>query len=195
MTVADIAVSTAPLSVATHAPAASVAAASTGSDAFHTLLSELNPLQYLPVVGTLYRSLTGDTIPESIRAIGSLVVSGLMGGPVGVVTNVALLAVEKLTGIDPEQIGHDVLASIGIGSSEHTAVAGDQASPPAARQTAAVASPAQAWSASQLTAYGVVTTADGSLKRGDLVGSDVLNSLELARNGVGDTGSTQVAAL
>ena len=69
---------------------------------FHELLSELNPLQYIPVVGTVYRALTGDVIPEAARVAGSLVVSGLAGGPVGVATSVALLAAEKATGVDPE---------------------------------------------------------------------------------------------
>lgn len=37
---------------------------------FGVILSDLNPLQYLPVVGTIYRALTGDTIPKPIREAG-----------------------------------------------------------------------------------------------------------------------------
>ena len=85
---------------------------------FRELVSELNPLQYLPVIGPLYRAVTGDTIPESARTVGSVVVSGLLGGPIGIATSLGFLAVEKLTGIDPEKIGHDVAASLGIGSHE-----------------------------------------------------------------------------
>lgn len=55
---------------------------------FHELLSALNPLQYMPVVGTLYRAMTGDVIPEALQRAGSLVVSGLLGGPIGVALNV-----------------------------------------------------------------------------------------------------------
>jgi hypothetical protein len=109
------------------------------------LLSELNPLQYLPVIGTLYRAITGDTIPEVVRDIGSVIVSGLIGGPVGIATNLAALGVEKATGIDPEQIGHGMLASLGVGTA------------------GAVASPAPVttfWSPSQLAAYGVTATAN-----------------------------------
>ena len=143
---------------------------------FHELLSELNPLQYLPVVGTIYRAVTGDTIPETAREAGSLVVSGLLGGPIGVVTNIAMLAVEKMTGIDPEKIGGEILASLGIGSQT-------QAAAPAvpAKMAAVAAGPVStAWSPAQLSAYGVTQTA-GGLKRGALEGADVLNDMELSR--------------
>jgi hypothetical protein len=99
------------------------------SDQFHALLSELNPLQYLPVVGTLYRSITGDTIPQGMREFGSFIVSGLTGGPVGLATNMALLAIEKATGIDPEAIGQNLLADIGIGHGATPQPATAQATP------------------------------------------------------------------
>jgi hypothetical protein len=105
------------------------AAAATGSDQFHTLLSELNPLQYLPVVGTLYRSITGDTIPQGMREFGSFIASGLTGGPVGLATNMALLVIEKATGIDPEAIGQNLLADIGIGHGATPQPATAQATP------------------------------------------------------------------
>jgi len=148
---------------------------------FHELLSELNPLQYVPVIGTIYRAATGDTIPETAREVGSLVFSGLTGGPIGIATNIATLAVEKVTGIDIEDIGRDVLAHLGIGGQKTVAVAAAQ---PAATQAAPTApSPAPAaWSPSQLTAYGVTMTADGTLMRGSLKGADVLNDIELTQH-------------
>jgi hypothetical protein len=159
---------------------------------FHELLSELNPLQYLPVVGTIYRAVTGDTIPESAREAGSLVVSGLIGGPIGVAINLATLAIEKITGIDPEKIGHDALVHLGIGSQDTSTIAVAAPQPAAAlpKPSASVSSPAPlAWSSSQLMAYGVTTTANDTLKRGALEGADVLNDMELARH------SAQRAAL
>ena len=172
----------------TRAVAPSAAPASTGgTDTFHELLSELNPLQYIPVVGTIYRAITGDTIPEAVRAAGSLVVSGLTGGPIGLAISAAAMGLEKATGIDPEKIGRSVLASIGIGEDEAPAAAGT-APATALAQAAAPVTPAAAqpvataWSAAQLSAYGVTTLADGTLKRGDLQGSDVLNDLVLAMN-------------
>lgn len=176
--------------------AASGSAATSDVPTFHELLSEMNPLQYLPVVGTLYRSLTGDVIPESVRQIGSMVVSGLIGGPIGVAINIATLAAEKATGIDPEAIGHRLLADIGIGNDSAPAEANKVATPAAAiapasssiRLASAAPAPAStaspvAWSASQLAAYGITTSPGGDLRGGDLSGSDVLNALELARHG------------
>jgi hypothetical protein len=84
-------------------------------DNFHVLLSELNPLQYVPVIGTLYRSATGDTIPKPAREIGGLAMGALISGPFGLVTGMATLVLEKITGIDPERIGQTLLADIGIG--------------------------------------------------------------------------------
>ena len=80
---------------------------------FRELLSALNPLQYLPVVGTIYRAITGDQIPEPVRRIGSLIASGLMGGPIGVVINLAITAAEKISGIDLDNVGQKLLAMTG----------------------------------------------------------------------------------
>ncbi|MGI4977932.1 MAG: hypothetical protein ACRYG6_13410 [Janthinobacterium lividum] len=187
-------------------PAAAKPAAAHPS-AFHVLLSEMNPLQYVPVVGTIYRAVTGDTIPEAARIAGGLVVSGLTGGPVGIAMNVGATLLERLTGIDPEKIGDRLLAELGIGHATpaHPATALAAATPPAAAAPApapsaiassapassvpassapassAPASSARAWSPAQLAAYGVTGGADGTLRRGTVSGADVLNSLELAR--------------
>jgi hypothetical protein len=77
---------------------------------FRSVLSMLNPLQYLPVIGTIYRAITGDQIPEAVRSVGSLVVSTVLGGPIGAAINVALLVVQKITGIDLDKIGQKLLA-------------------------------------------------------------------------------------
>jgi hypothetical protein len=150
---------------------------------FREFLSELNPLQYIPVVGSLYRAVTGDTIPETAREAGSLVVSGLTGGPIGVAINLVALAAEKITGFDPEKIETSVLAGLGIG---HSAAAAHVAAVPAHPHEAKSA----AWSHAQLAAYGVTTTAGGTLRHGNMEGSDVLNSLELARIARPATGMT-----
>ena len=154
---------------------------------FREMLASLNPLQHIPIIGTIYRAITGDAIPETSRRIGSFAVSGLMGGPIGMLTNLALLAIEKLSGIDPEKVGQEVLASVGIGSHAVAApVASDNGEvslqPPAlaSGRPAEIAAPA-AWSASQLLAYGVSADAGGDLRHGDLRGSDVLNDLFLVR--------------
>jgi len=184
MTGAVLPAATLPMLTVRAAPAAAPAAAASGAGhfSFHELLSELNPLQYLPVVGTIYRAVTGDTIPEPVRVTGSMIVSGLTGGPLGMALNLAVLGLEKATGIDPEKIGHDLLASLGL-----TPDAGEGATSPA---TAVAAKPGQAgpselvaatpWSPAQLAAYGIGVSEGGVLARGGLSGSDVLNDLVLA---------------
>jgi hypothetical protein len=151
--------------------------------AFREFLSELNPLQYIPVIGTLYRAATGDTIPEAARTAGSLVVSFLTGGPIGAAINIGAVAIEKATGIDPEKIGQRALAAIGIGAAPtHAAAVPHQAVAAATPTAPTLAAPHAAWSPAQLAAYGVTTTASGTLQRGDTQGADVLNDLELARH-------------
>ena len=166
---------------------------------FHQILSELNPLQYLPVVGTIYRAVTGDVVSDTARSAGSMVVSGLLGGPIGLVGSAAAMLMEKVTGIDPEAIGRRFLARLGVGPAEETATA----SPPAAMArahpalaapaphavTAARAEPAApiAWTPAQLVSYGVSTTPSGALKWGSLEGAEALNGLELARLGKAGT--------
>ena len=148
---------------------------------FRQFLSELNPLQYIPVLGTIYRAVTGDTIPETAREAGSLVVSGLTGGPIGVAINLVMLAAEKITGVDPEKLGSEALAGIGIGAHKSHPAAPKTAAPPPAAPASTPASET-AWSPAQLAAYGISKTASGDLRQGMLSNSDVLNSLELTRH-------------
>lgn len=84
---------------------------------FGSVLSALNPLQYLPVVGTIYRATTGDEVAEPVRRIGSAVGSFLLGGPVGLAVNLATLLAEKVSGIDLDRTGQALIASVAGGSS------------------------------------------------------------------------------
>ncbi len=91
---------------------------------FLDVLSALNPLQYLPVVGTIYRAITGDTVPEPLRAMGCMIASGLMGGPIGAAISAASSLIQHVAGIDLDQLGHDALASLGlVDNAPETAIA------------------------------------------------------------------------
>ncbi len=130
---------------------------------FGDFLSCLNPLQYLPVVGTLYRAVTGDTIPDTVREAGSLVVSGLTGGPIGVAMSVGADLVERAVGFDEEKFGQQVLASLGIGhGAGHDAGA---ATPAAVVDVAALRTQA----------------APFAIPAGTAADADTLNGMELAR--------------
>jgi hypothetical protein len=142
---------------------------------FHQLLSAINPLQYLPVVGTIYRALTGDVIPEALREGGSMLVSGLLGGPIGIITSIATTLAEKATGIDPEKI-----AAAELGPTH--------AVPPVAKPPENVAAtpvqpaPSQAaLTADQLSAYGVRPNTAATPKPNTSEDADTLNGKELVR--------------
>lgn len=70
---------------------------------FRDLIDVINPLQHLPVVGTIYRAVTGETIGAAPRLIGGT----LFGGPVGFVTSLFNTLVESDTGKD---VGAHVVA-------------------------------------------------------------------------------------
>ncbi len=177
-------------------PAPPAPAAARPHGFFDNFLSELNPLQYVPVVGTIYRAITGDTISEEARFAGSLVVSGLTGGPIGIGLNVGTAALEHLLGIDPEKIGDQLLAELGIGGGAKAAAPAPATTASAAAPTPTLSTPiastpipstpaatvasAGGWSPAQLAAYGVKQSAQGGLARGNESGADVLNGLELA---------------
>jgi hypothetical protein len=151
---------------------------------FHDVLAMLNPLQYVPVIGTIYRAVTGDQIPEAARRVGSLIVSTLLGGPIGAAISVVVMIAEKITGIDLDQTGQMLLTGNGHADRPADHPAPVPAPPPVARAEAPAAPPAsavRAWSPAQLAAYGVSTTRDGVLKLADRSGADVLNALELLR--------------
>ncbi len=115
-------------------PAAAPAAKSPAHHwGFAEVLSALNPLQYVPVVGTIYRAVTGDRIPEGLQIVGSLAVGTALSGPIGLVTGIATIIAEKVTGIDPDKIAHRVAVGLGI--------APETPSPPAPTATASAAQP------------------------------------------------------
>jgi hypothetical protein len=73
---------------------------------FFDFLDVINPLQHLPIVSTLYRDLTGDTIDPGAKMAGGT----LFGGPIGLVSWIANSLTEAVSGKD---IGENVLAVFG----------------------------------------------------------------------------------
>ena len=65
-------------------PAASKDSKSSDWDfSFHNLLSIINPLEHLPVIGTLYRTITGTHIGVPERIAGDALYGGLWGAGSG----------------------------------------------------------------------------------------------------------------
>jgi hypothetical protein len=92
--------------------------------AFHDLLDIVNPLQHLPVIGTIYRAITGDKIGKFEKVAGD----GLYGGLWGAVSSVADLAFEAVTGKD---FGDTVLALFKSDGAKPSAVAQNMIPAPA----------------------------------------------------------------
>ena len=82
---------------------------------FREVLSALNPLQYLPVVGTIYRVVTGDQGSPALRTGVSMITGMLMGGPLGLMTSMAGSWFENMFHLE---------------SAAHTMIAGNDAPPP-----------------------------------------------------------------
>ena len=79
-------------------PFASSAPASHSGFTFHDFLSIINPLQHLPVIGTIYRAITGEHIGPVEKIAGDTLYGGLWGA----VSSIADVALEQITGKSAE---------------------------------------------------------------------------------------------
>ncbi len=97
---------------------------------FSDLFDYVNPLQHLPVVGGVYRAITGKKVDSSAQIVGGL----LYGGPIGLASAAFNVLLEGSTGRDVS--GH-VMAAVGIGGNQgnfptldSTSLAAQNAPPP-----------------------------------------------------------------
>ncbi|HWK46842.1 MAG TPA: hypothetical protein VNT30_19135 [Stellaceae bacterium] len=72
---------------------------------FTDVLAALNPLQHVPIIGSIYRAITGDTIGNVARVLGDT----LYGGPIGLVTSLINVALVEGTGKD---LGENAIAML-----------------------------------------------------------------------------------
>jgi hypothetical protein len=71
---------------------------------FTDILSAINPLQHLPIIGTIYRAVTGDTIGNVARVVGDTI----YGGVIGLASGLIDVASIESTGKD---VGQHVVAT------------------------------------------------------------------------------------
>ncbi|KAA0584572.1 hypothetical protein HUE56_09185 [Azospirillum oryzae] len=124
-----------------------------GDMSFWDFLDIINPLQHIPIVSTIYREITGDTIQPSMRIMGDMLYGGVIGG----MASIANAVVEQATGQD---VGETVMTSLGFGGGDHpaasTAVADASGGPAASGSPAEPpAAPKQAQPAQQAPAGGL----------------------------------------
>ena len=90
---------------------------------FHDLLDAINPLQHLPVISTVYRWITGDSIGNIPRIVGD----ALYGGVPGFVSGLFGVLLKEETGKD---VGEHVVATLFGDSSSGTPSAAQSAQRP-----------------------------------------------------------------
>ncbi|SIS51062.1 hypothetical protein [Insolitispirillum peregrinum] len=84
---------------------------------FWDVLDMVNPLQHIPIVSTIYREITGDSIKDVSRVVGG----ALLGGPIGAAVALVDVGINQTTG---KHIDEHMLAMVdGDGSTASTATA------------------------------------------------------------------------
>lgn len=94
-----------------------------GKSFFDNVLDIVNPLEHLPIVSTIYHAITGNQSGDLEKMAGDT----LYGGPIGLVSSVADIAFEKITG---KSFGDTMLSMVGLdgdASSGNTALAANTA--------------------------------------------------------------------
>jgi hypothetical protein len=87
---------------------------------FGDLLDVINPLQHIPIISTIYRRITGDTMSPAAEIAGG----ALYGGIVGTVASVADVLFTQETGKD---FGETVFAWLGLGAKDGVKLAKNDA--------------------------------------------------------------------
>ena len=106
---------------------------------FDDLVSIVNPLQHIPVVSTIYRAVTGDTIKPFERILGDT----LYGGMWGAVSGVANVVYEDVTGKDFGQTVLDFVTDNVLGNdNDAQATTADAAQGSASTDETTTATPA-----------------------------------------------------
>jgi hypothetical protein len=72
---------------------------------FGDALDIVNPLQHIPVIGWIYREISGDTM----GAPASIAGGALFGGPIGFASAILSAAFESLSGESPEEAVADAI--------------------------------------------------------------------------------------
>jgi hypothetical protein len=138
MSDAALIASPAPAAPAPPPPASGPSLWSPGGFGFKDLLDIVNPLQHLPIIGSVYRYLTGDEPSGGARIVGDTIYGGPIGFGVGVVSTL-------LTDSDGRDLGEKALAAVfGPSSAEATAVAKGNAQPVSNTSQTALALPQSA---------------------------------------------------
>ena len=87
---------------------------------FEDVVDLINPLQHIPVVGSIYRALTGDEINPEVQVAGSIAFGSATGSVVlSTISGIASAAIEQHTGEEPTiQVAEAIFGEGFMGSSD-----------------------------------------------------------------------------
>ena len=111
---------------------------------FDAIVRAANPLQYVPLVGSIYRIATGDAAPSALRVGVSAVVGVLTGGPFGLIGSIIGSLAEQMFHVE-DRIRTAVVtppattAVVAAGEPTHSRAEADLGRLPAAPSSARVA--------------------------------------------------------
>ena len=139
------------------------------------LIDIVNPLQHIPVIGSLYRTLTGDTISSTARVAGAT----LYGGPLGMVAGAANVILAEAHGADLSDtivaglLGREVPGASDDGSDIAVAAVG----PSAAVVSEDIAAPESKAHSAVATSFAPSRKADERVLDGDAALSTLMGDL------------------
>lgn len=125
---------------------------------FGDFLDMINPLQHIPVIGTLYRAITGDSIKPASQVIGGIAFGGPIGGAAAIISAVIGQA-------NGRSVEDTMLASLGM-SGDHPnveiAAAAPAAQPPSKGEATGAATAGAAAAAASSAATATVVAQAGA---------------------------------
>jgi hypothetical protein len=128
---------------------------------FGDFLANLNPLHHIPVVGWVYRQVTGESVNPAFRALGGF----LLGGPIGAIVAAVGAVAESLFG-DSDDGGAGGAVAVAPPASEPALLAattGDAAAVPRAVPSPEVDAPLPAALSARLGARSYPAPADAAM--------------------------------
>ena len=127
---------------------------------FRDLLGALNPLHSLPVIGAIYRHVTGATIHPAAQVIGGTI----FGGPIGMFVSALSATFEQVTGKAPLTMALNAISP--DQSADNAPLIAERSTNGATRDTtpsvAHVVDPPRRNSATEITTMPMPTHADAS---------------------------------
>jgi hypothetical protein len=140
---------------------------------FWDVLDIVNPLQHIPIVGTIYRAVTGDEIKPAMQIGGDILYGGVIGG----MASIANAVLQEASGKD---LGGHIMAGLGFGEDggktppvQVAAAASSQAQAQTAQMSATQAPPTAAAAQQQASARPTASAAppppSGGLTKADLI--------------------------